>query len=227
MRGAQSNMAFQLGSYSAHEYTSVINAGERPPDFSNPTVESAGSLVGGLGYEFLKQFRLSVDLDPTRMMPILKGQWQWLGSPSVEAEAGDWSSSLGLQLSFSRVSKTGDQTSAFGDGGNPWEGNIRGSSAALMTSVGYRPTDKFLIFLGAAHARLEVRTSIDQSANVDQTDLGGSYQVSDRGRATTVGLGGLIGRRVVGLVKFESTQVRYERVSKNERIDQLLFGILF
>ena len=228
LAGASSQWNFQLASYSAHEYTSTANAAAQPPDFDNPMLGESGNFTAGVGYEFLSQFRFSLDVDPGQMMPIFKAQWQWLGPGRIEAKAGDWSSSVGFQASRGQTSKSAERQEFLGSETPGWNGRIVGSQLAVMSSFGYRPTDAFLLFLGAAFGNLTVSSTIDQDR-----PAGGSsgssvrYEADDRGRATTFGLGGLIGQRVIGMVKFETTSIEYDRVREKEQINQVLFGLLF
>lgn len=228
LRGARSQFGFQLGSYTGHEYTSTGDASRRPPVLNEAQLEQAEtSFSAGLGYEFLERFRVSFDLDPLRALPQLKAQWQWLGPGSYEAKQGDWSSSIGFQLSSSNARKTGDQGGVLGPSGFPWEGEIRGTQSSLMLSVGHRVLDHLLFFVGGALGQMSVRTKISQQPSSDSSSQGGIYEVRDQGRGTTLGAGALVGKKWMGLIKFEQAKIRYDRAAEDEHISQLLLGLQF
>lgn len=226
LRGAGA-VFLQLGNYSAHRYRATQDASVRPPNIDDPELLRVRGLSAGLGFEFLQQFKLMAALDPFNGTSLLKGQWQWLGEPTSTAEAGTWSSSVTAQGSYARNTNSGEQNGVLGHGGHPWKGEISAVGSALGLSLGYRFNENFMFFGGGAYGHTQVSTSIDQSPNSSGTSLGGSYSVKDNGNAYTFGLGGQMGRRLIGLLQYQVTHLQYDHVKDTENMHEIVFGILF
>lgn len=171
---------------SGSKYEATSDASSRPPNFSNPDSSHVLSTLGGVYGDFLQRFRLGVSGDPINGGVFGKAQIQVFGDGRSTAKSGNFSMSIFGHAGNNNPEKDGDQSGAFGPGGNPWKAKIKNDWYDYGASIGYRITDSTTLFVGAAKQLILYRTQIDQTQGVAPN---GVYQASDRGEASKI-LGG-------------------------------------
>ncbi len=168
---------------SGNKYEATGDASFRPPTLTSPAASHVLSTLGGVHADFLQRFRLGLGGDPFNGGLFGQAQIQVFGDGRTTAKKGNFSMSVFGHAGNNNPDKNGDQSGAFGPGGNPWSAEIKSDWYDYGTSIGYRVSDATNLFVGVAKQLLLYRIKIDQTQGVAPN---GIYQASDRGEANKI-----------------------------------------
>ena len=169
------------------------NAGNRPPDLDHPDTEDSFfvPLGGSVGLGDWADVGLGVFASELGG-GYARAQIQLLGDGVRKAKAGTFALSVFGRGFYSRGRNEGDQSETFGAGGYPWEATASQMGVEAGASVGYRFTESFMVYAGAARNWQKGKGEITQDAA--NADPGGSYKLDYSGSVESVQLGLNIGR---------------------------------
>ncbi|MGE0526560.1 MAG: hypothetical protein AB7G93_13850 [Bdellovibrionales bacterium] len=172
-----------------HVLKSTENGGARPPNFTEPDVHNGADVAAQVQFAPLSRAEIGAELYPMGRGAGMILRWQVIGEGSDSAGAGNFP--LGVYIRAGRTSgtKSGDQKETFGPGGYNWRGEIHNPFVHVGASLGYRPLDRMLIYMGAAGGRYWARSRIEQDAADGGADPGGTYTDSLAGTGETYGVG--------------------------------------
>lgn len=164
------------------------NAGNRPPDLSAPDTEDSfyvplGATVGLGNWADVGMGVFASDLGGG----YVRAQIQLIGDGVRRTKAGGFALSIFGRGFYSRGKNEGDQSETFGAGGYPWEATATLFGAEAGASAGYRITDSFMIYAGAARNWQKGTADITQDAA--NGDPGGAYELEYDGSSDSIQLG--------------------------------------
>lgn len=170
----------------AKKIVSTDDASQRPPVFVNTVEGSLGLYNADFNYGLFDRVAVGA-LISSDIGFAFQTEYQFL-APQGEVGNG-WASSVYFTGGFSSTSRSGDQKGTFGPGGYPWKGSMTMTSQNYGLSVGYRPNENWMTYLGYATNTFSTNTKIEQSVDTTGTDLGGTYTQNNTGRSKSLGLG--------------------------------------
>lgn len=189
-----------------YELTSSPNT--RPPAF-NSVLESKTNLNGILEYGALDWLTIGVGLGiPWHVNGKIQAQ---LFGPSRFSEDEGTSMSIYADVTYSNDSESGDQATLFGPGGFRWKATGTIAGASLGASIGYRFNPNFMTYIGYAEQNIRSKVVVDQEPADDNSDPGGQYSDSAKGKSRTALLGLDFGTTSVSLVPtFEYSEIHWK-----------------
>ncbi len=153
------------------QMTLVDDAAARPLNVNSPPDLGKATLaMGGLDYSAGKKWEFGVATDFVGLGSLapnvqLMAKKQILGDAYSEAGAHVWSSAIFCHLDAGGQSISGDQKDVFGAGGYPWSAASQFLGADAGASIGYRPGNQSLLFMGASVQAFQTSGHVNQSAS--------------------------------------------------------------
>ena len=196
----QLNAAVELGGNETYELST--DASNRPPSVVPEVIDKKSEIRGLLKYSMTEKFQVSAGL--THFFGI-----NLLAKYNLVGETQD---SLSLALyalaNHDSTTKNGDQSGTFGAGGYPWKATGRSMLTTAGVSLGYRFSEKFLVFINqAAIGRARLNIKIEQDAA--NGDPGGVYNESTDAQLFNSGLGFVFGQQQPLTVGVTYTEKRW------------------
>lgn len=189
-RGEDKRWKFIVAGGDAHIFRATENGGARPPNMNDPAIRGHVDVYPGATFTPWKPLEVGAEVNFLGKGLGVMAKWQILGEGTSEASKGNVPVAIFARAGGNYGSRSGDQTSAFGDGGYDWRGQINASYAQAGISAGYRTHEHVLFYGGVALAQYWVKTKISQDPNsVDP--VGGSYSASEDGDGKTAAFGAL------------------------------------
>ncbi|MCB0422186.1 MAG: hypothetical protein KDD61_14405 [Bdellovibrionales bacterium] len=183
------------GMLPAEKVQVTSNAGARPPSFNNPETSGSPFPFGRIdtGIFSFMQLGLGVGLNGLfgsggGSSTSAHAKIQLLGDPRKTAKKNNFSLAAFGNWGVTSQSNSGDQESTFGGGGSNWTGKINSKHTIYGASLGYRASDRGLIFLGYGEGTYKADGEIVQAPA--GADPGGTYSFDQEGKsqAATVGV---------------------------------------
>lgn len=169
------------------------NAGNRPPDLSAPHTDDSSFVPVGATVGLGNWADVGVGVFASELGGgYVRAQIQLLGDGVRRTKAGNFALSIFGRGFYTSGKNDGDQSETFGAGGYPWEATAHLLGAEAGASVGYRLTDSFMIYAGAARNWQKGKGEITQDAA--NGDPGGSYELEYDGSVDSIQLGLNAGR---------------------------------
>lgn len=192
--GGDFKFRIEGGALEGEMYEVTGYAGARPPDLAHPHTDDSYFIPVGASVSYGDWFDVGLGLYASELGGgYARAQIQLLGDGARSAKAGNFSLALFGRGNYTSGDNKGDQSTTFGAGGYPWKAEAKIFGVEGGASFGYRLTDSFMIFAGAA------RTWHDGQAEITQDpangDSGGKYKTEFTGMTKSVQLGMNLGRQ--------------------------------
>lgn len=187
-RGEEYKWKFIVAGGDAHVYKATENGGERPPDLTRPGVRGHADVYPGATFTPWMPLEVGAEANFLGKGLGVFAKWQLFGEGSSAAKKGNIPVAVFARAGGAYGSKNGDQTSFGGDGGYDWRGQINAYYTQAGASVGYRASDRVLVYTGVAIAEYANKTKISQDPNSTDT-IGGSYETGENGDGKSAALG--------------------------------------
>ncbi len=180
------DFAVEVGGSETYELSA--DASLRPPSVIPVNTEKKSELRGLLKYSLTEKFLISAGL--THYFGI-----NFLTKYNLVGQSQD---ALSLALyalgNHDSTTENGDQSGTFGAGGYPWKAEGRSILATAGISLGYRFSEKILLFVNqAAIGKARLNIKIEQDAA--NGDPGGNYTESTDAQMFNSGLGFVFGQK--------------------------------
>jgi len=203
----------------AHAYNAVPDGSTRPPTMNQPDMDRTVDTNASFLYSPTEPLEFGIEAHPfsAGLSAIVK--WQPVGEGTRTAKEGNVPLGFYLRAGSVYSQASGDQKDLFGSGGYPWKGTINGNYVHAGFSVGYRPAEHALVYIGAAAGQYWNRIEVDQ--NAANGDTGGVYKASDTGFARTGGAGVVFNWHIVQF--YVGGDYSYIRYTHAGAIDSLFF----
>ncbi|NJL24716.1 MAG: hypothetical protein HC902_05805 [Calothrix sp. SM1_5_4] len=148
--------------FPAHVFKVTEDAGERPPNLSQPEVRGHLDVVPSAAFALAE--RLDVGLEANVLGGGLGGvvKWQLTGGGLTRPEAESVPVALHVRAGRGRGNNKGA-----GDDGLEWSGHVESTYAQAGVSVGYRPNDLLLFYGGISAGQYRLTTEITQSPRAE------------------------------------------------------------
>jgi len=195
-------------------------------------VDGSGTLTAlEGGYTVLPQLELSIALNGFASLYnatpgySAKAKFQFLGGDRSKKDPG-LSAAISTSYLLLTGRASGDQKTSLGPGGYGWKAELEGKNLASAVTIGYRINNNFLFFTGVGQSQISTKLILNQDANTSsEPDAGGSYSITDSGRANNFGLGIDMGSQTTSL-QISAQRYWYEWSELKNQADALTAKII-
>jgi hypothetical protein len=175
----------------------VGDASSRPLNPGPQEVKTDIALTGGLNFSLAKRFQYGISISPDSLwfdnfagMIRLMAKYQVFKTDNDKHTIAIFGHALA-----SKSSMKGNQDGVFGPGGYPWHASSNGWGLNAGTSYGYRFSDHYLAYLGAAYESFGISGKVDQGASVTGDYPAASAELSySKGYSRTINIGLVVGK---------------------------------